>query len=255
MPRSHNSNPDRKNWCFTAFGYDEMPIEEVLQLVLESFNNDRPQLIQYYVIGKELAPTTGRAHLQGYVQFTTAKYLSWLRNRYDMAAFHWEPQKARINSKASEYCKKDHDFVEGGEFTESGFSSDYNDVSREFMAGKISLVEIARNYPHIYLQYGRRFRDMEQLRVRRLDNVVQVTPVINSHDFRIQTQIFDPEHSFIYRKSWVGYHGQVRVYWIFDNDQDSIDIDTAVANGIVHNGCEGILFNPMTIIPVSMNLQ
>lgn len=254
MPRSHNSNPDRKNWCFTAFAYDEQPIQDVCDLVEEALKDDR--LIQYFVIGKEIAPTTGRPHLQGYVQFNRAKYLSWLTRTYEMAAFHWEPQMARINSKASEYCKKDHEFVEWGTFVESGFSSDYNDVVREFMDGNIQLVEIARRYPHIYLQYGRRFRDMEQLRDRARRRVTEVAHCINRREFEVRIgQEFDPEHDFVYRKSWVGYHGQSRVYWILGFEDDSIDIDAAVHNGIVHNGCEGILFNPAYVIPVSLNLQ
>jgi len=55
-------NQKSKSWCWTLNNYTE----EEVKFIQESVNN--PKLgIQFIIFGKEIAPTTGTPHLQGYL--------------------------------------------------------------------------------------------------------------------------------------------------------------------------------------------
>jgi len=70
-----------------------------------------PTQYEYLVYGREKAPGTGTEHLQGYVVFNERKRLSQVKKV--SATAHWEAAKGNPQ-QASEYCKKDGDFVEEG---------------------------------------------------------------------------------------------------------------------------------------------
>lgn len=72
----------------------------------------------YLVYGRELAPTTGTPHLQGYTIFESDVRLSRAKsllgtNRLSLRRANGTPQQA------SDYCKKDGDYVEFGSLPES----------------------------------------------------------------------------------------------------------------------------------------
>lgn len=64
----------------------------------------------YLVFGREVAPTTGTPHLQGYVYFANGKTLSAARTTLGC---HVEPARG-TPTQCIEYCKKDGDFFESG---------------------------------------------------------------------------------------------------------------------------------------------
>lgn len=90
--------PQSKYWVFTL----NNPSENDHEL-------DR-QLFEYYIIGKEVAPTTGTKHLQGFCVFKKRMRLTAVRRIYDRA--HWEIMRG-TPKQASDYCKKE-------EYTEHG---------------------------------------------------------------------------------------------------------------------------------------
>lgn len=235
---------DRKNWCLTYIADDAVGFRDKLVRLFETCEIE----IQYYILGLEKAPTTGKDHVQGYVQFIGPHYLTELKRVFGFE-IHWEPQWAKLNSKAANYCKKEKRFVEGGEFV--GFDRDFEDLALEYAAGAKSLVDIARQNPRIYLQYGRRFRDMESLLPRKSSISVRKELTTSRHLGPIYAH-FDPETMFFYDgHSWVGYHGQETVYWASWPGQMD-DPDMALANGLVRNGCEGIRFAPKRLVVVVM---
>ena len=72
---------------------------------------------EYWVIGKETG-SEGTPHLQGYVVFMDRYRLAQIK-KYDTVCgrAHWEPQSAHSTPKqASDYCKKDGQFLEHGEW-------------------------------------------------------------------------------------------------------------------------------------------
>lgn len=91
-----------RRWCFTWNNY---PADH------ESIINGWPR-VQYAVVGRETAPTTGTPHLQGYVVFTTSQRLSAVRQLSPTA--HWS-MAVGTSAQNREYCTKSGDFFEIGE--------------------------------------------------------------------------------------------------------------------------------------------
>ena len=97
MTRVAQSTPF-SNWVFTLNNYTAAD-EAVL----------KGMPFEYLLYGREVAPTTGTPHLQGYIQ---------LKKRVRRAALckllqcHWEPAKGDVSSQ--DYCKKEGDYVELG---------------------------------------------------------------------------------------------------------------------------------------------
>lgn len=94
-------------YCFTFHDYDT--IGEKRDILEDKYD--------YIVVGKEVCPTTGRKHLQGYVYWKHAK--TWNASRKllqkAMPACHVEIRsKDSTNEQAINYCKKDGDFEESG---------------------------------------------------------------------------------------------------------------------------------------------
>ena len=91
-----------KNWCFTINNYTGFPTD------LPS----GPPPVRYLCFGKEVAPTTGTPHLQGYISFVNAVYRpSRFLQQYGNG--HFERAFGSADENA-EYCKKDGDFTEFG---------------------------------------------------------------------------------------------------------------------------------------------
>lgn len=85
-------------WCYTSF----------LTTV------DDPDGALYHVYGREVCPDSGRKHLQGYIRFKFGKTMRAVKALLGDPAVHLEKRKG-TERVASDYCKKDGDFVERGE--------------------------------------------------------------------------------------------------------------------------------------------
>lgn len=87
------SNTSRhKNFCFTSFQADP-PTFDVGSM-------------HYLVFQREICPSTGRPHWQGYVQFKTGKRYTTAQNELGLQRdSHFELQKG-TNEQARDYCKK-----------------------------------------------------------------------------------------------------------------------------------------------------
>lgn len=92
-----------RNWVFT-YHLEDGDQTEVRLAGLEC---------RYIVFGRETCPTTGRRHLQGYVEFENAKTQSAVKRLLGSERFHVEPRRGS-QEQAIDYCKKDGDFVERG---------------------------------------------------------------------------------------------------------------------------------------------
>lgn len=95
------ADPKGRKWCFTINNWNEEIYDTVLDFCLKS---------KQYICAKEIAPTTGTPHLQGYVEFKNAKRFSTVKRCLggDMASV----RKARgtaLDNKV--YCSKEWDFV------------------------------------------------------------------------------------------------------------------------------------------------
>lgn len=139
-----------KRWVFTLNNYTN--IEEVaLTDVLSS--------TRYYIYGREVGES-GTPHLQGFVIFGSNQRLGALRRRFNNR-IHWEIARG-TSQQARDYCKKDGDFIEHGDFPENnGKRSDLD----EFIAWGDSFIsdhgrapsdrEIAMEQPKAFTKFPR----------------------------------------------------------------------------------------------------
>lgn len=94
------------NWTFTLNNYRQEDFEHLE--VLYSHGH-----FKYLIYGKEICPTTGTIHLQGFLQlkkkcrFNGIKKLLGDKYHLEEAQYPWH---------AAEYCKKDGEFNEFGKF-------------------------------------------------------------------------------------------------------------------------------------------
>lgn len=90
-----------RSWCFTINNYTQEDIDAVLALKCDR--------VARLAVGKEVAPTTGTPHLQGYVRFKKSARLKQvclaLGGRARLAPRHG------TEAQASAYCLKDKDVL------------------------------------------------------------------------------------------------------------------------------------------------
>lgn len=103
--RNQSTNPVI-NWTFTLNNYRDEDFDHLEQLY-------RQNHFKYLIYGKEVCPTTGTIHLQGFCQlskkqrFAGVKKLLGSKYHIEQAIHPWF---------AAEYCKKDGEFNEFGKF-------------------------------------------------------------------------------------------------------------------------------------------
>ncbi len=102
LPRHHSRRRPRKSkhWCFTINNYtsDDIPVSDQ---------------IQYIILGKEICPTTGTPHYQGYVCFKTQLRLTQVSKIMPRACCAIK-YKDSTPQQSADYCKKDGDYEEHG---------------------------------------------------------------------------------------------------------------------------------------------
>lgn len=140
-----------RNLVFTLNNYTQQEYDAILRWKCS-----------YLVVGKEIGQE-GTPHLQGYVEwgrsvrFTTLKKLN--------ERIHWEKRMGTAK-QASDYCKKDKDFVEVGEMSNQGERSDLNEVKESILQGT-KVDDIVLSNPNLYHQYGRTLNKIEDLAMRK----------------------------------------------------------------------------------------
>ena len=131
------SVPKSRAFCFTDFTLDESTIITAIE---DS---------QYYIIGRETCPETEKKHLQCYVYYTNPRGFEAIKKRLPKA--HIELAKGSP-LQASNYCKKEGDFIENGTLPQiQGKRTDIDDM-RKLLKDTNSMkavVETATSYQSI----------------------------------------------------------------------------------------------------------
>lgn len=138
------SRSDR--WCFTL----NNPTNELNDLLwLQPTENG----ILYACVGREVAPTTGTTHWQGYLRFDVRKRLAQLQRIIPGA--HYEVARG-TEQENRVYCTKDGAFVEFGQFNadagKKGRRTDLEDIATKIASGS-GAMEIAEAHPSDYIRY------------------------------------------------------------------------------------------------------
>jgi len=104
------------------------------------------------VYGKEKGES-GTPHLQGYLIFKQMKRLSALKKILPTA--HWEIAKGS-SLQASDYCKKDGDYVESGTFPKnSGKRNDLEDFKLAVKEGVLDRKRLREEFSEVMAKYPR----------------------------------------------------------------------------------------------------
>ena len=148
-----------KRWCFTLNNYTSEEVNSITAL------SDRED-VQYLVFGYETGDQ-GTPHLQGYVYFSVAKRFATVTGLIPRA--HLEVSRG-TPKEASEYCKKESNFVEfgalpGGQGTRSDIDRiiEWLDEFIESHSRAPTAREVAQQQPKALLRY-RDFISFAQLR-------------------------------------------------------------------------------------------
>lgn len=129
-----------KHWCFTINNYDESDIDRCGSLECV-----------YIVWGKEVGEN-GTPHLQGFVSFEKRKTFNTVKNALGPKV-HLERAKGSPE-QASNYCKKDGDFVERGVLPGGqGKRTDLQEVYHQIKTGS-DLKSIAESNPTAAIKYS-----------------------------------------------------------------------------------------------------
>lgn len=157
-----SSDDDHKTWkncrdrgfVFTVWASDLETCKNYRQKMAdELFNNCR-----YAILGIEVAPTTGRHHIQGYALWANPRSFNALRKvllRYCPEGFHLEPAKGK--AKHSEiYCSKDGDAIVIGtcpkETSQQGRRTDLERVVSD-VKSFVPREQLAKLHPEVYVRY------------------------------------------------------------------------------------------------------
>ncbi len=152
--------PGAKRWIFTINNWTDEQLLH-LRLIGES------EQIQYLVYGRELAPTTGTPHLQGFVIFPGRRTLEHVSRLLPQGHF----EIARTNpSQCREYCTKDGDFEEFGTLPGKGAGKRTDwDALKDWLREQPqppSDTTLAEKFPSLYGRYGRSVRHFRDLFAR-----------------------------------------------------------------------------------------
>jgi len=112
-------------WTFTLNNYTPEEVE-----LLNTWGS-LPST-KYLVYGKEIAPTTGTPHLQGFFILSTKASFSLIRREFPCRRASALRSAVKSSPICSEYCKKDGDFTEFGECPFPGKRTDLS-VTREWI--------------------------------------------------------------------------------------------------------------------------
>lgn len=83
--------------------------------------------VEYIVIGRETCPTTAKQHLQGFIQLKRPRVLKKIQKIIGDPVCHIEPMRG-TGLEASNYCKKDGDFIEWGTLRTQGARTDLRGI-------------------------------------------------------------------------------------------------------------------------------
>lgn len=147
-----------RGYCFTMNNYTDDDYRRLLTIC----RAPRP-IVTHWVLGKEIAPTTGTPHIQGFIYFKNVQPIASVIRLISGA--HIEPMKG-TPIQASDYCKKSGEYETGGECPENGRRTDLEEVYRMVNDG-MDLDDIVLQNPDAYNRAHRVLHRLEDIQLRR----------------------------------------------------------------------------------------
>lgn len=137
-----------RSWVFTL----NNPTDEAAGTLLELSEQAD---VDYIVYGREVAPTTGTVHLQGFISFARRRSFSVVRDALPVGC---HVEVARHPRQAAEYCKKEGDYTEYGTFPSDVGQGRRTDLERfvewvRTLDGYPSQRTLCRLWPSVYARF------------------------------------------------------------------------------------------------------
>lgn len=195
------------------------PAPEFESLLAEAYGNAE-YCIEFAVGQREIAPTTGTEHFQGFVIFTERRTLATLKRWLPTA--HWEVAKARTNDKPIAYCTKEDTRKEGTEpFTigaapegGQGKSKELQEVKRKLDDG-VAQTEIMDSHFETWLRHYKGLQLYTALKTAKRNHFTMATYVVGPTGTGKSTYAREhsPDDAYWKQRSewWDGYDGQSHV--------------------------------------------
>lgn len=192
-----------KHWVFTSFRSDWRWLPE--------------NQCDYFIVGREVCPKTGRKHLQGYVCFKMRKYLTAVKKLEPQA--HWEVKRGSVTS-AIEYCMKEGSFYEFGTPPIEERSKKDRYAMALKLAEKGDFVTLKEDYPGLYVAYKHTWEGLYQPEYEPLDEPRGMW-IVGEPGGGKDTAVIAEYQPFVkqHNKWWDGYKNQKQVL-ISDVDQN-----------------------------------
>lgn len=147
-------------WVFTLNNYTEEEYESIRGVL----SSDE---VEYGVVGRERGES-GTPHLQGFVMFMRKKALGGCKRELGSDRIHVEISRG-TPTQASEYCKKDGDYVEFGEIERVRTQGSRTDLARvqDLLRAGTPLSEVADQEFRTFIRYHRGIALYASLRITR----------------------------------------------------------------------------------------
>lgn len=219
-------SPQSRRWIFTIFDV-ETDFKKIWDI-------NKDEFIQYLYTGLETAPTTGRKHFQGFIQFKRSyrrkKVQDILQNKC------WcNPMRGNFKSNL-EYCSKEKlrdTWFEFGEWTSQGKRNDLK-VIKEMIDKGSNMFEVAQEHFGDYIRYYRGFEKYKGMIDKNNSGArrnIEVNLIYGKSGVGKTAHVLDlhgDENVFIMSFSnktewWDGYEGEKII--LFDDYNNNLRID------------------------------
>ena len=146
-----------RRYCFTKF--KDLLDDDALRSIF-----DAEDLMKFMICQLEISPTTGKEHLQGYLELTDPRKPTYIKTLFDDNSIHIEYCKGSADENI-EYCSKDESRKEDTEcmiFGSPNAQGKRTDLETIFLLikSKTPIVKIAEEYPGQVIRYGRGLKDL-----------------------------------------------------------------------------------------------
>lgn len=135
-----------RNVCFTLYQEPPVIFDEAC--------------VRYVIWGCEVCPSTGRPHLQGYLELKNPRGINAIKAILHSETVHIEPRRGTAK-QAIDYCKKDGKWTEWGEPSQQGRRSDWDQFRND--CESMSFREAALQNIRLYGQYTNGCQKIYQL--------------------------------------------------------------------------------------------
>lgn len=144
--------PSKQSKRFTIVlnNYTDQDIEHII--------TSWPTIVQFYILGREVAPTTNTPHLQGYVEFGSRKTLSSAKTLLGFSRLHLDFSKGTAQDNVKYCSKEDPSPLTHGTPMKQGSRSDLTAV-REAILDGASYRDLAENHFNLWVRYRAAFKE------------------------------------------------------------------------------------------------